>query len=206
MKLKRLLLTVAAIGVTAVQCNPAPNGYALYGGVSGSAKNIAFWVDGNDANLLYTTAAILNEINRFTGSQHHVTTSDPGAITARAQVIRVPNVAEWCSGSAETAGCALRNSVSVEGTVYAAGGVIYVQTQGDQGSFNFLVAHEIGHILGLEHFDGIIKDSSGLDTTQTMCYQIYGCGPQLVYADGADFYAEGDIRGLQARANSGRIL
>lgn len=205
MRFKKFLLLLAPMALMATTCTPG--GYKVAPGISGSVKSVAFITPAGDNDLLFRVAAVVNEVNRFSGSTHYVTTSDPGPSVARSFVHRTDN-AEAACGIAGAIGCNfLEASRASTGSLYAAGGTIYVMVPGgDSGWFNSVIAHEVGHALGLDHFDSTVKDSSGLVTAEVMCGgadSASQCGlADVVLQDGANFYAEGDIRGFQNLANA----
>ncbi|MGB2756969.1 MAG: hypothetical protein WBD02_04820 [Acidimicrobiia bacterium] len=205
MKIRQMtVLLVALVGLSACPLpQPVDLGYTITPGTTGAQRSITFYVPDNPV-LAFRVAVVLNDINRNTFMSHSMVQSAyPGVGIGVALVTEVSDADPTCGRPVY--GCAFPQT---DGG-FASGGAVFVEPSADSDSANFLVAHEIGHILGLAHHDSVIRDSSGLMTKQTMCSgenPIPGsCGAaDMVIAFNSDFYAEGDLRGLQYLSSHGR--
>ena len=158
MRLKRWLLMLVPTVLIAVACTPgthdvpgipgASQGFTIAWPFAGGIASKAFIVDSNDGDLLWRTALIINEINRFTGSSHTYGTSDPGTSVPRIRVKRVADATDYC-GLIDSMGCATGGAeMANNGQSYPVGGYIYVQVPANEIWFDYVLAHEIGHALG----------------------------------------------------------
>lgn len=199
MKIRQMtVLLVALVGISACDL-----GYTIQPGVTGVQRSVTFYVPDNPG-LAFRVGSILNDINRNTYMSHSVVQSAaPGPWIGTATIVEVPDAAAQCGGP-NAIGCAITR---VDGG-YASGGDAWVQNYGGSDTYNNTIAHEIGHLLGLDHHDSVIRDSSGNMTSQLMCSGTDFAGDcayvDLWIAVTSDFYAEGDLRGLQYLSSHGR--
>lgn len=112
-------------------CTPTQTGgYAIRQQLAGGITSMTFAADATDPALYLRVIAVVDEINRLTGSSHVVTGTDPGPTVVHSVVRRVlDSASNYCAPHA--VGCNIATmALASDGKLHPTGGDIYVQIPG----------------------------------------------------------------------------